>query len=249
LFKSTTTPHGDLKMQQLESLHTLDIKGEICDASHIIKSISMIGQRIPIIVTPTEGEYKYKVLDGNRRLCALKQLSEEKVDAYVVTNTAEYNAITTLVANISRTRNVAAESDALVTLQAEGLTAKEISEQTGLPLRNITELVDLRGQLIAKAFTMLREGNMSLSTAKRLQRLEPNAQEELILNTEGRLRGKDVESALRAENNKLLQEIAQIPAVTTGHSIMASQLDQLAQKLTGEKRKVIINAAEIIRGL
>ena len=56
-------------MQQLESLHTLDIKGEICDASHIIKSISMIGQRIPIIVTPTselalyderrlEGEYK-----------------------------------------------------------------------------------------------------------------------------------------------------------------------------------------------
>ena len=247
-------------MQQLESLHTLDIKGEICDASHIIKSISMIGQRIPIIVTPTselalyderrlEGEYKYTVLDGNRRLCALKQLSIEKIDAYVVTNTAEYNAITTLVANISRTRNVAAESDALVTLQAEGMTAKEISEQTGLPLRNITELVDLRGQLIAKAFTMLREGNMSLSTAKRLQRLEPNAQEELILNTEGRLRGKDVESALRAENNKLLQEIAQIPAVTTGHSIMASQLDQLAQKLTGEKRKVIINAAEIIRGL
>lgn len=247
-------------MQQLESLHTLDIKGEICDASHIIKSISMIGQRIPIIVTPTselalyderrfEGEYKYTVLDGNRRLCALKQLSIEKVDAYVVTNTAEYNAITTLVANISRTRNVAAESDALVTLQAEGMTAKEISGQTGLPLRNITELVDLRRQLIAKAFTMLREGNMSLSTAKRLQRLEPNAQEELILNTEGRLRGKDVESALRAENNKLLQEIAQIPAVTTGHSIMASQLDQLAQKLTGEKRKVIINAAEIIRGL
>ena len=247
-------------MQQLESLHTLDIKGEICDASHIIKSISMIGQRIPIIVTPTselalyderrfESEYKYTVLDGNRRLCALKQLSIEKIDAYVVTNTAEYNAITTLVANISRTRNVAAESDALVTLQAEGMTAKEISEQTGLPLRNITELVDLRGQLIAKAFTMLREGNMSLSTAKRLQRLEPNAQEELILNTEGRLRGKDVESALRAENNKLLQEIAQIPAVTTGHSIMASQLDQLAQKMTGEKRKVIINAAEIIRGL
>lgn len=237
-------------MPNFKSLHTHTIKYAPSDASHIIKSIKKVGQRIPIIVSPYAfGEYQYKVLDGSRRLQALKELEIEFVEAYVVSNTNEYNAVTTLVANLSRARNIAAESDALITLQAEGLTAKEISEQTGLPLRNITELTELRTQLTEPAFGMLREGNMSLSTAKRLQRLDKTAQEELLMGTEGRLRGKDVESALRAENNKLLQEVAQIPAITTGNSIMASQLDQLAQKITGEKRKVLINAAEIIRGL
>ena len=240
-------------MQKLESLHTLNIKGEICDSSTIQKSIERIGQRIPIIVTPIEdsnfGDYQYKVLDGNRRLYALKKLCIEKVDAFIVENTEEYNATTTLVANLSRTRNVAAESDALVTLQDKGLTGKEIAEQTGLPLRNITELIQLRGKLVDYAFDLLRVGDMSLSTAKRLQRLDKAAQEELLLNNEGRLRGKDVEAAISAENNKLLQDVAQIPAITTGNDIIATQIDQIALKLTGNKRNILLDAAEIIRGL
>ena len=178
-------------------------------------------------------------------------LGEREILAEVREDRDSYlHAQSTLVTNISRSRNIGAEIRAMMVLIGDGdpvETVDRISSSTGMHKREAKVLIALINDLTESAIEALCSGRMTASVAKRFAKL-PRADQDRLA-SEPRITGKDVESALRALRNSQLSiiEDIDIPALPSQPTNLADLLDSYAQRLSGDERTTLVAAASIIR--
>ncbi|MBU2249655.1 MAG: hypothetical protein KKD77_23105, partial [Gammaproteobacteria bacterium] len=118
-------------------------------------------------------------------------------------------------------------------------------ERTGIPLQKVRGLIRLQKTLVPEAFNRLKSGELAESTAKRVARL-PDAEQKRVVSEE-RVTKKDVDAVVRHHEQNMLDVAKIVTPSIDASADLAAQVDAFAQKLSGKKRQVLIDAAEIIR--
>lgn len=229
-------------------------------------SLNKVGQRDPVklrrrVGTPEKAVRKglYVIEDGRHRIAAAEALGWKMIRAEVKPLGGGQKATLdraegTLVSNVLRERNMAAEANAVADL-LEKMTEQEIHERTGVPLRIVKELAAMRRALVPEAFERVRAGTIKRAAAKQMLKLSPEHQKRLVLEAEPKEDGKtarvtikEVQSAVRAERQDLLAALDQIETPPLAeYGALADQVDAAAQRFAGEKRKALVAAAAILR--
>lgn len=212
------------------------------------KNQKLAPQMIPIIVTEIDGTYR--IYDGLRRVAALRLIDHGSVDAYIATKEVDFANdedlyALTIAINSLRSQNAASEATAVEALMKAGWTEQTIHERTGIPFNKVRSLIRLKQNLVPEAFKRLKDGELAESTAKRVARLPEKEQKRVV--AEERVTKKDVDAAVRHHEQDML-DVGNIhtPNISSNEDL-AAQVDAFAQKLSGKKRQVLIDAAEIIR--
>ena len=242
--------------RRFERIVIADIRGipEMPHDPSLTRSIAELGQEVPIIVgyDGTRPDQPFNIVEGIRRCLSMIHLGEREILAEVREDRDSYlHAQSTLVTNISRSRNIGAEIRAMMVLIGDGdpvETVDRISSSTGMHKREAKVLIALINDLTESAIEALCSGRMTASVAKRFAKL-PRADQDRLA-SEPRITGKDVESALRALRNSQLSiiEDIDIPALPSPEPTnLADLLDSYAQRLSGDERTTLVAAASIIR--
>jgi len=237
----------NFKAVDLSLIEDVDIKPD----NDLRRSLERHGQQVPIILAQGESDAPYTIIDGKRRVATMRAMRLQIIYAEVRADvTAVEVAQTTLATNLARSRNVAAEASALRTiLDANRMAAADLDtlcNETGLRKVLVRELVDLYFALSDRSYMALAVGSIPLSTAKKLARLTKERQDELFAN--GTTTGKDVDAALREMHAEQLIAIDDIQVPTLDESnYISGAVESFAMRLSGEDRKVLLLAAEIIR--
>ena len=188
------------------------------------------------------------IVDGQRRVAALRALGQEHIFAVVVRDADDAAAaVTTLAANIVRSRNPGAEADAVATLLEAGQTEADIAATTGVSRRVVTELLSLKQNLTPAAFSALRTGKLARAAALSMRKLPEATQTELIQGDTVRI--KDVNAALRAQKSALLDQLETAPVAPqqARYATLAAQIEAAALSFAGDQRATLTDAAEILR--
>ena len=247
-------------LDQIEP-HGVDVR------SSLKVSLEKVGQRDPVKLRLRAGTSEkavrlglFVIEDGRHRIAAAKHLGWKAIRAEVRPlgsgqKATQDRAEGTLVSNVLRDRNMAAEATAVASL-LEKMTEQEIHERTGVPLRIVKELAAMRKNLVPEAFEQVRSGQIKRAAAKQMLKLSPEHQQRLVKEAEPkeengrpqRVTIKEVQSAVRAERQDLLASLDQIDTPPLADfAALADQVDATAQKFAGEKRKVLVAAAAILR--
>lgn len=153
-----------------------------------LKQISLfeVGQRDPVkLAQLSEGTYKYRVIDGRRRIAALFASEEQYVLALVkgIRDNKEA-ALEALISN-SGTPNEYDEAIHIALLQNQyGMKNKEIARVTGYSESTISQRIKLLIDLHTKLQYMLQCGDINVSTAQEACRIPIEVQRERILSLE-----------------------------------------------------------------
>jgi ParB-like chromosome segregation protein Spo0J len=206
-------------------------------SNQLISSIAMHGQLVPIIVHEEKG--RYSITDGRRRKQAIDIINEKRREDGFDENLLPYYAVVmeedalasgmppdalhTLTANILRERNEVLEADAIHILTDNGHGHDEIAQQLGVSKAIVAQLDDLRRKLSPEAWAKLESGQMSVTTAKRLLRLDHEDQKTVVSRTEGRVTGKIVDEVRREKRQDLLAGLPTVAAAQPG-LLLAAQL-------------------------
>ena len=184
------------------------------------KSIKIQGIITPISVEelPQGSAYRYRIIDGQRRVRSALNFGITEVQAVITQGTREQLAATTLSTNNDRSRNYVQEVYALRTLQQGNQYAnlKVLAQETGLGIEALKELLTL-SQLPDAALDKIERGKMSVSTALKVARLsEPYKTQALDIieaqDPQERFRGKDLKDILTARTDAGLGALGNILA-------------------------------------
>lgn len=237
----------------------------------LMDSILSRGQLVPVVLFQGRAGRKFRIIDGMRRIAAIRALWDEyhkEYDRYKISEDPDKveptpppetvaahirhkvspsdRALDTLTFNGVRSRNYAAEADAVGLLLEDGFSERAITQATGVSLPKVKELSKLKAGLVPDAFERLRRGEITRSTAMALLKLPTERQDELT--QEETLTGAVAQSAVRAYNQSLLSDLDQIatPAMH-GYVDLAAQLDAVVGRFSGAQRKLLAEAAELLR--
>ena len=165
----------------------------------LIDSIRNHGLLTPIIVRPLRG--KYALIDGRRRVAALRKLVAEDteggwhwVNAVVVhTDRPVSAAVLTATLHATRDENVAAELRAIEEMIEKGGTERDIFEATGLAIGTIRQRTRLLNAITPEIRELLDGAKIVPSVAESISRLPPSKQRQLRekYDAEGKLTAKD----------------------------------------------------------
>jgi ParB/RepB/Spo0J family partition protein len=112
------------------------------DDAALLESLASDGQRVPVLLveTPESQPPTFTILDGHRRIAALRQMGHETVKALIFNHeSAEY--LITLTANVRKHLTPLQQARAISRLrERHGLTIEAIARRVGLSSRYITEL-------------------------------------------------------------------------------------------------------------
>jgi ParB family chromosome partitioning protein len=115
----------------------------------IVKSIELVGLKKPISVTPRRSEADgvfYRLICGQGRLEAFKQLNQTNIPAIIRHNTDEECYLMSLVENLARRQHAPLDMlKEIENLSTNGYSKKQIAEKTGLSpayTRDILILLD-----------------------------------------------------------------------------------------------------------
>lgn len=257
---------GDtVKIQEIDLDEIEDIDAQ--PDEDFIAGIRQRGQLAPVILEQTRKGTKYRVTAGRRRIAALRVLAarwaalspDEQAQArtdrypqpYVLAHvrhkigTVE-RTLDLLVENLQRSRNYAAEADAVATLLEAGFTERRITDETGIPIAKVSQLAKMKRSLVPGAFDKLRRNEITKSAALGLMRLPEDQQATLA--QEDALPVATVAAAVRAYNQDALAALDQIETPAAyGFMDLAAQLDAATGRFAGEQRHALAIAAEILR--
>lgn len=252
-----------------------DVERDECDVRiGLRESLSNLGQRQPIKVRRRDGESlkkgrrRYVLVEGRHRCAALADLGRKEVWAVIEPlgggQKSTVDRAEETLSTIVRERNLAAEADAVARLLEAKRSVEDIAERTGVPLRTVKELAAMQVGLIPEAFEKVRQGKVARAAAKQMLRLTPEAQRALVDQSEQlverdepggapharpqRVRIKDVQSAVRAQRNDMFAQLDQVetPTIST-FAGLADQVDAAAMKFAGDRRKLLVDAAAVLR--
>jgi ParB/RepB/Spo0J family partition protein len=163
----------------------------------LVQSIQRFGLLQPIIAM-TRGE-TWVVIDGRRRCLAAISIGWETIPAYVLPAGSVNPHVVQLASHVLRSRNRAAEIDAIEALMKDGSDEDTIVAATGLMKGEIRALLPLTN-LPPMLRTALREGKMAASTAQEAAKLSPQAQRRLedVFTEKGRVSAPDVKEQRQA---------------------------------------------------
>lgn len=190
----------------------------------LIEDICLRGQVTPIQVTKDDNG-KYIVIDGRRRIKALRLLKETTKDpqwntisAVLVDAPLDTRSVLGLSAieNNLRTENPLTDLQAIRYLMENNpqISEQEISRQTGIPISRIRKRLRLN-KLLPEMMIAVIKGDISVRVAENIARLTPVKQSQ-VLNTfieKGKVSQEDVLEAQRAtvqENAALLPDFPEI---------------------------------------
>lgn len=153
------------------------------DIDSLANSIRHLGLILPLAVVQ-EGD-KYRVVDGNRRLEALKLLNKGKKDVEVPVLVQDADTATaramSLAANIERLPlHHVDQYEAFAALAADGKPLAEIAAAFGIGERAVEQRMAL-GALAPMIRQLYREDKIDHRMAKLLTRIPPDAQEKWML--------------------------------------------------------------------
>jgi hypothetical protein len=228
------------------------------DAS-LARSIEIDGLIVPIILSfisddtgyiDPHATVKYRIIDGKRRVATLRDMGKLYVNAELRNIGSASQARVTLAANIARSRNIAAEAQAIqAIIQDDPLAAADIDHLcaiTGIRKVVIKELLALYSGLDKICFDLLGKGLLKPTLAKKLIRLPKAVQRGLAISLP--LTGKTVDAALRDQRVEQLTIIDDIEVPTlTQSSYVAQSIDAFAVRMSGSERQILMQAAEIVR--
>jgi len=222
------------------------VRGQMCDNCPS-------GVRKPIWVEdwlhlhPDTGTGLYYVRDGRRRVQAVKQIGEiDEIPAMLIENGD--GALFTLISQFHRSDNPIAEARALLALREEkGWDEKEIAKNLSMSLNWVRGRLELLAKLDPRLVEKVEAGTMPVSAARRAVNLDVQTQGELA--ERERVTIKDVEAMRRAQRLELLNlDTIEVPA-GSNFAILATQIQLVANRFNGDKRKTLLAAARILEGV
>ena len=184
------------------------------------KSITALGLRgvVTLQQLPPGSQYRYKVIDGSRRLNKARDQELEHVQAEVLpveTDRAEAAALR-LTMNLSRSPNPIQEAEALKELSdaclAEGIPEMEITSYIAKTLGINQAVIRQRLGLLLLSPALrqgVEAGKVAAGVAAKIANLPRAQQEQLVekLNAEGKLTGHVVKDVRRIKQEAVLAEL------------------------------------------
>ncbi len=129
----------------------------------LVESLEQDGQQVPVILERlADGEYR--ILDGHRRIAALRHLGKTRVEAIVVQAGTEDADLLTLTANVRKNLAPLELAEALSRLVGRGLTHQDIGRRIGMSRQSIDVLVNLF-RLSEPLREQMRAGRLSVFAA------------------------------------------------------------------------------------
>ena len=177
----------------------------------LIASVMKFGVVLPIVVIERLPG-KFEVVDGRRRIKAARKLEMKDIPARVYQDDGLLFAGEVLAISLNRlrSRNPAAEYEAIKRLIEEGASLDEIRKATGLPRATIWKRMQLE-DLNKKLLDGLVEGKIATSVAEEAAKLPKPAQKRLAKKFE-----KDEKVTMRdvkgEKSARAMDEMEQIPA-------------------------------------
>ena len=246
------TTVGELKM-----VPTGQIEDPNCDLRpELLNSIRAVGQKVSVKLRERAPKRKgdppiYDIVDGRHRVRVCVELGWQ-VQAEVQPigkglKDKHERAIETLVTNGVRDRNPGQEAEAVATLAGTRYTAEDISKRTGVKLRTVKDLLALKKGLIPEAFERVVSCDIGRTAAKAMLKLSPERQKDLI--DAGEVTLNDANSGVRDQRNDMLEKLDKTRAAARqSHTHIGQAVQMVASQYNDKKRKVLENAAAILRG-
>lgn len=161
------------------------------DVATLAKSIAAVGLMVPLIVQPVPDEFKggkqiYKLVDGHRRLAAVKANKATTVRAIEIDpfTTPEQMGVLSLTANVHRLQLTPfQEAEAIAKLRKAGRTPQEIAADLGMTPQAVARR-DQLNKLIPEWLnyvSKIREGHsLSVAAFEMIASYEPSVQGKLL---------------------------------------------------------------------
>ena len=132
----------------------------------LVESLEQDGQQVPVLLERLADRQagEYRILDGHRRVAALRHLGKTHVEAVVVQTGTEDADLLTLTANVRKNLAPLELAEAVSRLVERGLTHKDIGRRIGMPRQTIDDLVNLL-RLSEPLREQMRAGRLGVSAA------------------------------------------------------------------------------------
>ena len=108
----------------------------------LLESLELVGQQVPVILERLGGRQpaEYRILDGHRRIAALRLLGRAQVEAVVVQPGTQDADWLSLSANVRKNLAPLELAEAIGRLEARGLSHAEIGRRIGLTRQHVDNL-------------------------------------------------------------------------------------------------------------
>jgi len=147
----------------------------------LVESLASDGQRVPVLLVETgdDARVTYTILDGHRRLAALRHVGRETVKAIIVRQETLECDLIALTANVRKHLTPLEQAHAVARLrERHELTLENIARKVGLSRRYVTELVALL-ETDSAIQAALENGSIKAKTALALGQAPREYQSEL----------------------------------------------------------------------
>lgn len=175
---------------------------EVKPGKGLVQTIKKYGLLQNVILTPCKApEGKYRIIAGRRRIQALIRLGKDQVQAMIIRDDPEGEAMISLIENMQRSDNPGLEARMLKRLLDAGRTQEGLAALLQVSQAQISKRIRLL-KLTPKLFEKLNRGDLKPSIARELAKLPQKDQAAYEKNEKITL--KDIREATRQETLKSL---------------------------------------------
>lgn len=160
----------------------LDFEIEEASFKSLAHSINKLGLVIQPVILIENGDGKYRVYAGKRRVLSAKKKGLAEISAVIFSKGAPdpLMNIYALAENMNRGPNPADEAERIIKVMSYyNWTAEEAARQLSVPVTHIRQRLKL-GQLIPEFREMLKKGRLLVSMALKIASLPRENQKELL---------------------------------------------------------------------
>jgi ParB/RepB/Spo0J family partition protein len=163
---------------QVKEIKICDILEEDAPLEHsLMESLLEVEQKDIIKVTPKDN--KYLLIDGRRRVRALKEAGAQTVLALVIAGIDDTELHLQALIGNSGTPNPADEFDHIMYLVSKGLKQNEIAKKVNYSPAKVTQTLRI-GKLIPEIRQALKKGDITYSAALQLTYLPESQQKDIF---------------------------------------------------------------------
>lgn len=217
-------------------------------SKELVRSLKNVGQLYPIILQSRGEAFTYAIIDGRRRVAALRSLQVGRAQAIILdggTDDIEQYEMS-LVSNLVRSPSPILEMLLIQKLFDAGRDEDYITERHGIPKYRIRQRMKL-AELVPGLRRRVLARKMSIATAMQAAKLTVTEQQDLVAR-EGRISMSEVKAMQRLHQMELLDlDSIEVPPMTECQSLITA-LTRIAQGYQGTKRQILLEAAAILEG-
>jgi hypothetical protein len=164
-----------------------------------VENVRRNGVVIPILlreVVSTDGTVEYRIVDGNRRVAAAREIGLQDIPSRVLIDVSVDDAARlVLTANNFRSENEITEYWAIRHLIRTGASRQRVADDGGFDVRYM-RLRDRWGTLDRRIFTGYSEGRIPSSIANKIAKMQPDDQRHFgdLFQRKGRILSADIQA-------------------------------------------------------